>query len=277
MLKRLIFKDKKSLFSFGFLFLLILTGVLIPLFSNIDPNYFDPNLAGSPKPPSLTHLFGTDNLGRDLVIRSIFGARISLAVAFVSVMISISIGILYGLTAGYLGGRTDEFLMRVVDLFMAIPTIFLILTIQILLTPSIWNVVIVIGITSWMGVARLVRAEVLSVKERPFILAAKARGISTTPIIIKHIFPHTLAPIIVAATLGMGGAILTESVLSYLGLGVQPPHASWGNMLDNSLAYMSDAPWMSIVPGIFITLTVLALNFIGDSLRAIFNPKETYA
>jgi len=168
-------------------------------------------------------------------------------------------------------------MMRFVDMMMAIPTIFLILAIQIILTPSITNIMIVIGLTSWMGVARLVRSEVLSVKERVFITAARARGLGWRRLLFKHIFPHTLNPIIVAAMLGMGAAILTESVLSYLGLGVQPPHASWGNMLENSLAFMEDAPWMALIPGIMITLTVLALNFLGDGLRAKLNPRENHA
>ena len=134
---------------------------------------------------------------------------------------------------------------------------------------------IVIGLTSWMGVARLVRAEVLSVKERVFMTAARARGLSEFRIMFKHLLPHTLNPVIVSATLGIGGAILTESVLSFLGLGVQPPHPSWGNMLENSLAYMTDAPWMTIIPGLLITLTVLAFNFLGDGIRIVFQPKDT--
>lgn len=207
-------------------------------------------------------------------MRSIYGARISLMVGVVSVGISVTVGMLVGVIAGYKGGLVDELMMRFVDIVLAIPTIFLILTIQILLTPSITNVMVVIGLTSWMGVTRLVRAEVMSVKERPFVVAARARQIPELVILLKHILPHTITPIIVAAMLGMGSAILTESVLSYLGLGVQPPHASWGNMLQNSLSYMRDAPWMTIIPGLLITLTVLALNFLGDGLRQVLNKKE---
>jgi peptide/nickel transport system permease protein len=166
--------------------------------------------------------------------------------------------------------------MRIVDFAMAIPVLFLILIIQVQLSPSIWNVMIVIGATSWMGVTRLVRAEVLSIKERPFVLAAKARGIAPKKLMLSHILPLSITPIIVSAMLGIGGAILTESVLSFLGMGVQPPHASWGNMLKGSLEFMTDAPWLAIIPGCFITITVLALNFIGDGLRLYFNPKERY-
>jgi peptide/nickel transport system permease protein len=153
---------------------------------------------------------------------------------------------------------------------MAIPTLFLILTIQVMLSPSMMTVMAVIGLTSWMGVARLVRAEVLSLKERLFIKAAHARGFSSSRILFRHILPHTAPTIIVSAMIGMGHAILTESVLSFLGMGVQPPYASWGNMLQNSLSYMTDAPWMTMVPGVFITVTVLALNFLGDGLRTVF-------
>jgi peptide/nickel transport system permease protein len=265
--------DIKVKMAMGYLAVLIILAVLVPMFP-LDPNRFDPNAIGEPQGPNLTHPFGTDDLGRDILLRSIHGARISLAVGFISVGIAVVLGIFIGIAAGFWGGIIDELIMRTVDIFMALPTIFLILTIQILLKPSIYNVMFLIGLTSWMGVSRMVRAEVLSIKERPFILAAKARGISSVKILFKHIFPHSLNPIIVSATLGMGSAILTESVLSFLGLGVQPPNASWGNMLENSMSFMFDAPWMAIIPGVLITLTVLALNFLGDGLRHILNPRE---
>jgi len=270
------FQDPKANISLAFLLVMTILALAIPLLP-ADPNFFDPNLISDPGAPSLSHLMGTDDLGRDILLRCIYGARVSLSVGFISVGISIAIGTVIGLLAGYAGGWTDEIMMRFVDMMMAIPTIFLILAIQIILTPSITNIMIVIGLTSWMGVARLVRSEVLSVKERGFITAARARGLGWRRLLFKHIFPHTLNPIIVAAMLGMGAAILTESVLSYLGLGVQPPHASWGNMLENSLAFMEDAPWMALIPGILITLTVLALNFLGDGLRAKLNPRENHA
>ncbi len=266
--------EKKALFSFLFLSGLALLAILFPIISSSDPNYFDPNLIGEPKSPSLTHLFGTDDLGRDILIRCIYGSRISLMVGFISVGISITIGTLVGVVSGYAGGVADEIIMRIVDMFMAIPTLFLILTIQVMMEPSITNVMVVIGLTSWMGVSRLVRAEVLSVKNRLFITAAKARGISLGPLLFKHILPHCLNPVIVAAMLGMGSAILVESVLSFLGLGVQPPHASWGNMLENSLSFLRQAPWMALIPGVLITLTVLALNFLGDGIRTYFDPRS---
>ena len=271
---RLILKNKKSLFSIIFLFVVTFFAFTIQFFSDIDPNYFDTKTLLEPIAPSSKYWLGTDDLGRDLLIRLLYGARISLLVGFVSVGISVVVGIIYGLFSGFFGGLIDEIMMRFVDLLMAIPTLFLILIIQVQLSPSIWNVMIVIGLTSWMGVARLVRAEVLSVKSRMFIQSVYSRGFSRRRILFKHILPHTLNPIIVAAMMGMGGAILTESVLSFLGLGVQPPQASWGNMLENSLGHMEDAPWISIFPGLMITLTVLSLNFIGDTLREVLNPEE---
>lgn len=248
--------------------------LIFPVLSSIDPNYFDPNFIAEPEPPSFRHWFGTDDLGRDLFIRSIYGARISLLVGFVSVGISLSLGTVIGIFSGYFGGKIDNIIMRIVDVFMAIPTLFLILTIQVMLEPSITNVMVVIGLTSWMGVSRLVRAEVLSVKNRVFITAAIARGIGFFSLLFKHILPHCLNPIIVAAMLGMGSAILVESTLSFLGLGVQPPHASWGNMLENSLSFLRSAPWMALIPGILITLTVLSLNFLGDFIRNYFDPRS---
>ena len=268
------FKNTYANLSSYFLLGLILMAIVVPVFSSVDPNAFDPNQIAEPEAPSLTHWFGTDDLGRDLFIRCVVGARVSLMVGFISVGISILIGIMIGLTAGYWGRWIDEIFMRFIDLFMAVPSIFLILAIQVLLTPSIYNVMVVIGLTSWMGVARMIRAEVLRIKSEPFVTACRARGIFGLRLVCKHMLPHTLQPIIVSAMLGMGAAILTESVLSYLGLGVQPPHASWGNMLENSLSYMGDAPWMAIIPGLLITLTVLSLNFIGDGLRAKLNPRE---
>ena len=268
-----IFSERKAKWSLMFLGAMIVASVLIPLFP-FDPNYFDPNYVTDPIPPSSAHIFGTDDLGRDLFLRMIYGARVSLFVGVISVLISLVVGVTTGLLSGYIGGRFDSVMMRLVDLFMAIPTLFLILTIQVILTPSLTNVMVVIGLTSWMGMCRLVRAEMLSLKEQSFVVALKARGIPPIRVLFKHIFPHALNPIIVAAMMGMGGAILTESVLSFLGLGVQPPFASWGNMLDNSLSYMWEAPWMVAVPGICISLTVLSLNFIGDQMRSYFNPQE---
>lgn len=266
--------NRASKWAVGYFVVLILLSTGILLFPQLDPTHFDPYSIAEPEAPNWRHWFGTDDLGRDLLLRCIDGARVSLAVGFISVTISVLIGTILGLCAGFFSKSVDEIIMRFVDIMMGIPTLFLILTIQVILTPSIYNIMIVIGLTSWMGVARLVRAEALSVKQRPFITAAYARGLSKWRIVLKHVLPHTLTPVIVAAMLGMGNAILAESVLSFLGLGVQPPHASWGNMLENSLGFMLDAPWMTFFPGLLITLTVLALNYLGDSLRQLINTKE---
>jgi peptide/nickel transport system permease protein len=274
---RAMMSDTTVKLAVWFLGTIALLAFIVPLVSQVDPNFFDPLQVGDPQPPSLRHLFGTDDLGRDLLIRSIYGARISLMVGIVSAGISVLIGIIIGTVAGYVSGWVDELIMRVVDMFMAIPSIFLLLTIQIILKPSIFNVMVVIGLTSWMGVSRLVRAEVMSLKERPFVVAAHARNLGHFRVLFKHILPHAMNPIIVSAMLSMGSAILVESVLSFLGLGVQPPHASWGNMLDNSLAFMRDAPWMAYIPGILITLTVLAINFVGDGIRTGLDPRGRHA
>lgn len=261
--------------AIGFLAVVVLISIISKFIPMINPNYFDPaNIL--PAGPTLHHWLGTDDMGRDILFRLIAGAQVSFSIAFIAVGISMAVGVLLGLVSGYYGGWIDACLMRLVDFLMAIPTIFLILVIQSILNPNIVTVMVVIGLTSWMDVCRMVRAEVMSLKERPFVLAAQARGVTGSRLLLVHIFPHTLNPVIVAATLGLGSAILTESVISFLGLGVQPPYASWGNMLENSLAYMNDAPWMILSPGIMITLTVLVLNVIGDGLRAALNPKEVY-
>ena len=232
----------KLWFSVSFLGFISLFAIFIPFFP-FDPNGMEPTLIGYPQPPSLSHWFGTDDLGRDLLLRSIYGARISLMVGLVAVSISLSIGVFVGLVSGFIGGRADVVIMRSIDVLMALPTLFLILMVQVTLEPSIFNVMVVIGVTSWMGTARIVRAEVLSYKERTFITACRARGLAEQNVLFKHILPHTLNPVIVGAMLGMGGAILVESVLSFLGLGVQPPNASWGNMLENSLSFFTGTPF----------------------------------
>ncbi len=232
-----------------------------------SPNQIALNGYTDPLPPSLAHPLGTDDLGRDLSLRLIDGARISLTVSFISVAVSMVIGISVGLIAGLTGGPIDTILMRLVDFLMGLPTLFLVLIIQVILGPSLFNVMLIIGLTSWMGIARLTRGEMLSIRERPYILAARSRGISEWTIGIRHALPNAMPPLIVAGILGVASSILSESVLSFLGLGVQPPQASWGSLLQNSTDYLLTAPWLAIAPGIAITLTVMALNFIGDELR----------
>ncbi|MGA0241757.1 MAG: ABC transporter permease [Candidatus Marinamargulisbacteria bacterium] len=246
---------------------LIVVAIGYPWVSSVDPTAFDPNRLSWPQPPSWTHLFGTDELNRDIFARIMIGSRVSLLVGFIAVGISSTIGTGVGLLSGYSRPFIDSLLMRFVDIMMAIPSIFIILTLQIILTPRIETVMAVIGLTSWMSVSRLVRAEVLKIKHQPFITAAKARGLSEWTIVRRYVLPQTIHPVLVASTLGIGYAILTEAVLSFLGLGVQPPNPSWGNMLQNSVSFMLDAPWMAIFPGVFITLTVVSFNLMGDYVQ----------
>ncbi|TWJ19415.1 oligopeptide ABC transporter permease [Geobacter argillaceus] len=224
-------------------------------------------------PPSAEHWFGTDELGRDVFTRMIYGARISLKVGFVAVGIAVTIGTAIGLLAGYYGGFLDSLMMRGVDIMLCFPTFFLILAVIAMLEPSIWYIMAIIGLTGWMGVARLVRAEVLSLRERDFVQAARALGASDLRIICGHILPNALSPVLVAATLGVAGAILTESALSFLGIGVQPPTASWGNMLTSGKDYLEFAWWLSLFPGMAILVTVVAYNLLGEGIRDALDPR----
>jgi peptide/nickel transport system permease protein len=236
-----------------------------------DPDFID--LKQVLMSPSPAHLLGTDTLGRDVLSRIIFGARVSLLVGFVAVGIATLIGVLVGALAGYYGGVLDQILMRLVDLMLCFPTIFLILAVIAVLGPSIWNIMAVIGLTSWMGVARLIRAEFLSLREREFVVAARALGASDARLIWRHLLPNALTPVMVSATLGVAGAILVESSLSFLGLGVQPPTPSWGNMLTMGKDNIEIAWWLSVFPGLAILVTVMSYNFLGEGIREAIDPR----
>lgn len=223
--------------------------------------------------PSSEHWLGTDDLGRDVLSRLIFGAQISLKVGFVSIGIAVVLGCIVGLASGYYGGWVDTILMRFVDIMLCFPAFFLILAIIAFLEPSIWYIMAVIGCTGWMGVARLVRAEVLSIKEQDYVMAARCIGCSDLRIMMVHILPNALSPVLVAATLGVAGAILTESALSFLGIGVQPPTASWGSMLTSGKDYIEFAWWLSLFPGLAILVTVLAYNLFGEGIRDALDPR----
>ena len=252
--------------------LLVLVALLAPFISPYDPFAID--VEHVLEPPSLTHPCGTDLLGRDVLSRLIYGARISLEVGILAVGISLAIGVVLGAIAGYYGGWVDTVISRAIDIMLCFPTIFLILAVIAYLEPSIVNIMIVIGLTSWMGVARLVRAEFLSLKERDFVLAERALGASPWRIIFVHILPNALPPILVSATLGVGSAILVESALSFLGLGVQPPVPSWGNMLTEGKETLEVAWWLSVFPGLAILITVLAFNLLGEAIQEVTDPRR---
>ncbi|HCK03427.1 MAG: ABC transporter permease [Methylophilales bacterium] len=257
--------------------LIIITSVLVaaitaPILSPYDPNFID--IESILMAPSYSHIMGTDGLGRDVFSRMLYGAQISLLVGFVAVGISTGIGILLGSIAGFYRGWIDSLIMRIVDLMLSIPSFFLILAVIAFLTPSIWNIMIVIGLTSWMGITRLVRAEFLSLRNREFVLASETMGSSDAKIILLHLLPNSMTPIIVSSVLGIASAVLVESGLSFLGLGVQAPTASWGNILTDGKEYIQFAWWLSLFPGLAILLTVLGYNLLGEGLRDILDPKN---
>ena len=263
--------NRLALFGGTVVLVLFIASLLAPLISPYDPSAI--NAYAVLSPPSLDHWFGTDELGRDVLSRVLYGARVSLKVGFVAVGIAVSIGTVVGLVSGYFSGLVDTTLMRVVDVMLCFPAFFLILAIITFLEPSIWYIMMVIGLTGWMGVARLVRAETLSIREMDYILAARCIGCSNSRIIFRHILPNAVSPVLVSATLGIAGAILTESALSFLGIGVQPPTPSWGNILTSGKDYIEFAWWLSLFPGLAILITVLSYNLLGEGIRDALDPR----
>ncbi|HOP36047.1 MAG TPA: ABC transporter permease [Syntrophales bacterium] len=251
--------------------LLFVVSFLAPLLSPYDPGAI--NLKEVLSPPSKDHLLGTDQLGRDVLSRMIWGSRISLKVGFVATGIAILIGTLLGALSGYYRGIIDSLIMRLVDIMLCFPTFFLILAVIAFLEPSIWNIMIIIGLTGWMGITRLVRADFITLREREFVQAARVIGAGDSRIIFIHMLPNAMASILVAATLGIAGAILTESALSFLGIGVQPPTPSWGNMLTAGKDNIDIAWWLSLFPGLAILLTVLGFNLLGEGIRDSLDPR----
>ena len=293
-----IFK-RNHLAYFSFIFLMVL--FIFAIIGKILTRWivlFDPKLVRLPEKflPPLTpftskiipieeapmfniYILGTDELGRDLFARMLEGTSVSLTVGFIAVSISIFLGILFGGTAGYYGKlrwgflTIDTIIMRFVDIMLCFPTFFLILTVVALLPPSIYNIMIIIGLTSWMGTARFVRAEFLSLRELDYVTAARSQAIPEWRIILIHMVPNAIAPVLVSATIGVATAILTESSLSFLGFGVQPPDATWGNILSDGKQFIFDAPWITFIPGFSILFVVLAFNLCGEGMREAFNPK----
>ena len=265
------FKDNKLA-----LFAIIVIGIFavscsLAFLSPFDPNKIDP--VNGLKSPGGENLFGTDSMGRDYFTRALYGGRVSLTIGLLSMIISTFVGTIVGTVSGYFGGKIDSFITRFIDVLMCIPTFFLILVINSYLGSGVQNIILIIGLLGWMSIARIVRAETLSVKEREYILYAKSVGQSNFNIIFKHIIPSIFPTIIVASSINIASAILMESSLSFLGLGVVQPNASWGSMLKDAQAYLSQAPYLAIFPGMFILLTVLSFNLIGDTLRTTFEAK----
>jgi peptide/nickel transport system permease protein len=258
----------------GFIIILgiLVVAILAPYIAPYDPNAID--VKAILLEPSALHYMGTDGLGRDVFSRMLYGARISLLVGVVAVGIATAIGVFLGALAGYYRGWVDVVIMRMVDVMLSIPTFFLILAVIAFLTPSIWNIMVVIGLTSWMGVTRLVRAEFLSLREREFVMASQTLGARDRRLIFKHLLPNSLTPIIVSSVLGVASAVLIESGLSFLGLGVQAPQASWGNILTDGKEYIQFAWWLSLFPGLAILITVLGYNLLGEGLRDALDPRS---
>jgi peptide/nickel transport system permease protein len=271
-------KHRLAVIGMCVLGVLILGAVFVPIVTRYDPG--KTHILDKYLPPSPKHIMGTDGLGRDMFVRSMDGGRVSLLIGLLAMSLAILIGTTIGALAGYYGGWMDNVLMRLADIMLTMPTLFVaILLTQLLragvipfLSAGIAPIVLVIAATSWMGVARLVRASYLSIKQKEFIEAAHAAGAGSWRIMLRHILPNAMSPIIVAATLRVGAAIITESGLSYLGFGVQPPTPTWGNMLRNAQSEMDYAPWTAIFPGLFIFLTVISVNYIGDGLRDALDP-----
>jgi peptide/nickel transport system permease protein len=265
-------KNKVSFIAAVFILAAVLAASFAPFISKYDPAGQD--LSQRLSAPSAAHLLGTDDLGRDVFSRMLYGARVSVSVGVFAALITVFVGSLIGLLAGYFGGIIDGVLMRFTDIMICFPTFFLILLAIAFFEPDIYSVMLVIGFTSWTGLARIVRAEVLTVREREFVLASKMLAVSKPRLFFVHILPNVISPVIVYCALGIGGAILTESGLSFLGLGVQPPMSSWGQILMQGKDYIYSAWWLSLFPGTAILLTVLSFNLIGETLRDILDPKS---
>ncbi|OIJ16249.1 peptide ABC transporter permease [Anaerobacillus arseniciselenatis] len=266
-------QNKLAVFGLIMLTIIVGTALLAPWIAPHDPDF--QNLRNRLAAPSGEFLLGTDHLGRDILSRLLYGGRVSLFVGFVAMVGAVTIGTTVGAVAGYFGGLVDAFLMRLVDIIISFPNIFLLITLVAVLEPSLDKLIMVFAFLSWTGTARLVRGEFLTLKKREFVLAARTIGMSNTKIIFGQILPSAMGPVIVAATLAVGGFILAESALSFLGLGVQPPTSTWGNMLtySQSVTIFRTAWWYPTFPGVMILLTVLSFNFVGDGLRDALDPR----
>lgn len=263
--------NKLALFGAGIILLLVLIAILAPFVASQDPTSI--NIKNALLPPSGEHLLGTDSLGRDIFSRMVYATRIALSIGLIAVGIATMIGLVLGSVAGYFGDKFDAVLMRFTDIMLCFPSFFLILSVVAIVGPSIFNIMIIIGLTSWMGIARLIRAEILSLKTREFVLASRALGASNFYIIVRHLIPNGIGPVLVSFVFGVAGAILTEAGLSFLGLGVQPPNPSWGNILMEGKSVLGVGWWVVLFPGLAILVTVLAFNLLGEGIRDALNPR----
>lgn len=266
-----LFKNKQLVMGTFIVISIIIIAIFAPFIAPSDP--VKNNLLNSLEAPGKKHLLGTDSLGRDQLSRIIYGSRISLMLGFTTQLINTIIGVILGVTAGYFGGRLDNFIMSLTNIMLSIPALILGLTIMAVLGPGMINIFIALGFTLWTYTCRLARAQTMVIKEKEFVKAAKAMGASDFSITVRHVIPHIIGPILVIATFGAASAILLEASLSFLGIGVQPPNPSWGAMLSRGREYIWTAPWLMIYPGLFLMITILGLNLMGDGLRDYWDPK----
>ena len=272
--RRRLFRNKAAVASIVVLGLIMLAAVLAPWLSPhpFDEVYWD--RIGMPPDYANAHWFGTDNNGRDLFVRVLYGARVSLAVGIAATLVSLVIGVIYGAMSGFLGGKVDEMMMRIVDILYSLPFMFFVIILMVVFGRNIILLFVALGAVQWLTMARIVRGQTLSVKRKEFIEAAHAAGVSNWRIVLRHIIPNVLGPVIVYVTLTVPEVIMTESFLSFLGLGVQEPYTSWGVLISEGAGQMESAPWMLIYPAIFLGVTLFCFNFIGDGLRDALDPKD---
>lgn len=263
--------NRQAMFAAIYLTVVVLISLLVVLVPGLDPDAID--VTNQLQPPSLQHWFGTDNMGRDYFARVLYGGRISLVVGVLAMLTCILFGVIVGTVSGYFGGLVDSILMRIVDVFQSIPWIIMVTVVGIIFKKGLFSIIFVIGLFSWMPIARLVRSEVLSSKEREYVQYAKFIGVRSFTVTLQHVLPSVFPTIITAATAAIANAIMTESSLSFLGLGIQQPMSSWGSLLQQAQQYLQMAPYMAILPGILIILTVYSFNKLGDVLRVFVEPR----
>ncbi|WP_019122893.1 ABC transporter permease [Brevibacillus massiliensis] len=263
--------NKIAMISLVFLVIILIGAIFVPMFSG--HNYYSTDLVGKNKPPSGEHWFGTDDLGRDVFVRVWYGARISLTVGIAAALIDLVIGVIWGGIAGYFGGRVDEVMMRIADIIFAVPYLLVVILLMVVFQPGVVTIILAMGLTGWINMARIVRGQVLQLKSQEYVLAALSLGADSKRIIFKHLIPNVLGPILVTLSLSVPTAIFSESFLSFLGLGVSAPVASWGTMASDGLPAMRYYPWRLMFPAVFISLTMLAFNLLGDGIRDAVDPR----